>query len=163
MLAYSLSCFYAYFYPMKYREEIEAYSQEFEVDPALVASVINVESGYDESAKSSKGAEGLMQILPSTGEWLTNKLGEKNKDLFDAKNNIRLGTFYLSYLLDLFANKDLALCAYNAGQRNVQNWLSDKRYSFDGKTLFKIPFEETQNYLKKVNKNYAYYKNRYAN
>ena len=164
ILTYSLGSFYAYFYPMKFCDEIKEYSTEFGVEPALVASVINVESGYREKAISSKGAQGLMQIMPSTGEWLAGKIGEKYEDnvLLEGKFNIKIGTYYLSYLINQFGDKKLALCAYNAGQRNVKEWLKNSEYSQDGKTLKKIPFLETENYIKKVEKNYSYYKNRYA-
>lgn len=164
ILTYSIGAFYAYFYPMKYCDEIKSYSMDFDVEPALVASVINVESGYNELSVSSKGAEGLMQIMPSTGRWLAEKLKETYEDgiLLNGEYNIKLGAYYLSYLFSQFGDTKLVLCAYNAGQGKVKEWLRDERYSSDGKTLDKIPFIETENYLKKVEKNYAYYKNRYA-
>lgn len=148
---------------MKYSDEIYTYSKEYNVNPALVASIINVESGYNEKAVSSKGAEGLMQVLPSTGEWLAGKIKEEYYDgiLLEGEFNIKIGTYYLGYLLEQFGDEKLAVCAYNAGQTNVKKWLANSDYSSDGKSLEKIPFLETENYLKKVNKNYHYYKNRY--
>lgn len=149
---------------MKFADEVVIYSKEFEVDPALVASVINVESGYNENATSSKGAKGLMQILPSTGKWLAEKVKEDYDEdyLLNHEFNIKIGTFYLSYLIEQFKDEKLALCAYNAGQGKVKEWLKNKRYSSDGKTLNEIPFEETKNYIVKIEKNYRYYKNRYS-
>ena len=72
ILTYVLGCFYSYFYPLKYQDEISVVSAKYDVDKALIASVINVESGYNENAISQKGARGLMQIMPSTAEWLSN-------------------------------------------------------------------------------------------
>ena len=104
-----------------------------------------------------------MQLMPSTAEWLAGKVGEEYSDerLYEPEFNIKLGSYYLSYLIKYFGDRKLAICAYNAGQGNVSNWLEDKRYSTDGKTLDNIPFEETKNYLNKVYKNYRYYKNKY--
>lgn len=149
---------------MKYSDEIIEYSNEFEVTPALVASVINVESGYNDDATSQKGAKGLMQIMPSTGRWLAEKINEKYDEelLLNASFNIKLGTYYLSYLIEQFDDERVALCAYNAGQGNVKEWLKNEEYSSDGKTLKEIPYEETKNYINKIEKNYRYYKNRYS-
>lgn len=164
ILTYSLGAFYAYFYPLKFSDEVIEYSLKFNVDPALVASVINVESGYNENAISSKGAKGLMQIIPSTGKWLSEKINEEYDEelLLNATFNIKLGSYYLSYLIERFEDEKVAICAYNAGQGNVKEWLKNEKYSKDGKILIEIPFEETKNYINKIEKNYRYYKNRYS-
>lgn len=163
ILSFFIGSFYAYYYPMKYKEQIVEYSKSYEVDGALIASVANVESNFRENAISKKGAVGIMQILPSTAEWIAGQMGEEyNKDkLEEGEYNLKLGSFYLSYLIEYFGEIKLAVCAYNAGQGNVKNWLKDDRYSSDGIKLNKIPFKETENYLNKVLKNYKYYKNRY--
>ncbi len=163
LLSFCIGSFHAYYYPMKFKEEIIEYSKSYNVESALIASVANVESSFKEDARSSKGAVGLMQILPSTGEWIASQLGEEfsEQKLKEGEYNLKLGSFYLSYLIDYFNDVKLAVCAYNAGQGNVKNWLKDERYSKDGKQLNKIPFKETANYLNKVLKNYKYYKNRY--
>ncbi len=163
LLVYTVGCVFNYLYPMTYCQEISDYAQLYDVDSALVASVINTESGFNEKAVSSKGAVGLMQIMPSTAEWISKLLGKEYSDenLLEANFNIEIGTYYLSYLKNYFKSEELALCAYNAGQGNVKNWLNNTEYSQDGKTLIKIPFEETKNYLNKVYKNYHYYKNKY--
>ena len=165
ILSYTVGACYAYFYPMTYKEQITQYSKQYDVDAALIASIANVESGFNNNAVSNKGAIGVMQLLPSTAEWLAEKLKMSySKDqLFDEEYNIKLGTFYLSYLISYFGNEKSAVCAYNAGQGNVKNWLANKEYSSDGKMLSKIPFKETENYLKKINKNYSFYKTKYKN
>ena len=142
---------------MKYQEEVEAACESFSVDKAVVFSVINVESGFRKNAKSSKGAQGLMQIMPSTAAEMAKKCGMQEFDLFDEKDNITLGTFYLSSLLNRFDDLTVALCAYNAGPAKVEAWLKNEEFSFDGKSLKKIPFSETKNYILKINKNLKYY------
>ena len=156
------SCFYNYFYPVKYKEEIIQIAEDYDVDASLIASVANVESGYKQDAFSSKGAVGIMQLMPSTAQWLAEKIGAQYSEelLLNGEYNLRLGGYYLSFLIKTFEDENTAICAYNAGQGNVQNWLQNKEYSNDGKTLQKIPFSETEKYLKKVLKNQYYYKNR---
>ncbi len=163
MLAFFLHCFYNYFYPMTYSEEIKALGDEYKIESALIASVANAESGFDEKAVSSKGAMGVMQLMPSTAKWLSQKLGVEfsEEKLLEGEYSLTLGAYYLAYLMEVFENKELALCAYNAGPSKVHNWLEDKACSSDGKTLDKIPYKETENYLNKVMKNYRYYSKKY--
>lgn len=161
--SYFIGAYNAYFYPMKYSKEIEFFSEKYDVGGAIIASVANVESNFDENAVSNKGAIGIMQLIPSTAEWIAGKIGKDydEEKLKNAEYNLELGSFYLSYLINYFQDERVGICAYNAGQGNVSNWLKDEKYSKDGKTLYKIPFEETNNYLKKVLNNYNYYKNKY--
>lgn len=163
ILTYLLGCVYAYFYPMKYVDQIKLYSEKYQIEAALIASVANTESNFNEKAVSSKGAIGIMQLMPQTAKWLSNKISEEYSDykLYDAEFNINLGSYYLAYLIGYFNDEKVALCAYNAGQGNVREWLKNSEYSSDGKTLKIIPFEETKNYVNKVYKNYDYYKKRY--
>lgn len=163
MLTFFVGCFYNYFYPLKFQDEIVAASNEREVDGALVAAIINVESGYNENAISSRGAVGLMQIMPETAQWLCKKIGIEYDEnaLTDAKTNITLGSEYLKILLNTFADQDTAICAYNAGPGNVKTWLADENNSKDGKTLFNIPFKETKEFLNKVKKSLRYYERKY--
>ena len=163
LLTYSIGCFYAYFYPMTYSQEITTISKKYDVNSALVASIVNSESNFNENAKSGKGAVGLMQLMTSTAQWIAKKIGVEYNDelLLEPEYNLEIGTYYIGYLIDMFGNEGVALCAYNAGPNNVKNWLANKEYSQDGKTLEKIPFNETKNYVNKVYKNYHYYKNKY--
>ena len=148
---------------MKYSQEIEQTALECGIDGAIIASVANIESGYNKDAVSNKGAVGIMQIMPSTAKWIAGKYKKDfdEKRLGEAKYNILLGGYYLSYLIGYFGDLKLGICAYNAGQGNVSLWLKNKEYSADGKNLEKIPFKETSQYINKFNKNYYYYKNRY--
>ena len=160
-------------YPLKYTDEILAASEEFGVDKELIASIINTESHFNENALSNKGAVGLMQIMPSTAEWIINSNLSYFEDYQDFKNlyntqsgqselfnpsiNIKLGTFYISYLIKKFNNVDTALCAYNAGEGKVKEWLNNSEYSIDKISLIKIPYNETRSYVQKVNVNLKVY------
>lgn len=153
--------FMVYSHPVKYLNNIEVYAKEFELPPSLVASVINTESGFNEDAKSNKGAVGLMQIKLSTANYL-NELNNleilDEKELFKPETNIYYGCMYLKYLMKKFNNLNTSLAAYNAGETRVRSWLKSGVYSLDGETLMYIPFEETRNYIKKINENIKYYK-----
>ncbi len=163
ILAFLLGCYNAYFYPMKYSETIEKVAQDYQISASLIASVANAESGFKENAISSKGAIGIMQIMPDTAKWLAEKMHiEYSEDMLkDAEYNIQMGAFYLAFLKQIFSNQKTVLCAYNAGIGNVRQWLKDERYSSDGQSLKEIPFKETKNYVNKVLKNNYYYKNKY--
>lgn len=149
-------------FPKKYNLEIETYSKRYNLEKTLIQSVIKVESGYDKNAKSTQGALGLMQILPSTAYEIANKLDIDNFNeemLTIPEINIQFGCFYLRYLINYYdGNVRNAICAYNAGLQNVNNWLEDKKYSENNKDLTRIPFRETDNYLKKVNVSIKFYK-----
>lgn len=138
-------------YPLKYKTEIMEASQKFDVAPAVVASMINAESGFNENAQSSKGALGLMQIMPSTAKWLCELQGInfQEKGLFDPQTNIFLGTYYMQYLLKKFQSLESAICAYNAGEGNVMLWLLNDEYALNNK-IISTPFPETNAYLEKV-------------
>lgn len=154
--------------PEEYAEFVEKYAQEYSVSEELVWAVIKTESGFDSSAVSNKGAIGLMQMMPSTFEWLTNDILRDHHNsgmLYDPETNIKYGTYYLSRLHNRFGDWDTAIAAYNGGEGNVSEWLADLRYSDDGKKLKieNIPdeFSETENYVKKVNKAFRKYKELY--
>lgn len=148
-------------YPIGYKSMILEYSKEYNLDPYLVASIINVESKFDKDAISQKDARGLMQISPSTGKWASEVLELENYKediLFDPETNIRIGTWFLSTLFKEFdGNLDLVLAAYNAGSGNVNKWLNDEKYIDDKNNLAIIPFKETEEYLVRVNKSYKVY------
>lgn len=153
-------------YPLDYDNIVQKYAEEYDLDPLLVHSVIRVESGHDASAASGKGAIGLMQIMPDTGQWASEKIGMKSftEDmLYDPEINIMIGCWYLRYLIDEFeGNKANAISAYNGGIGNVLKWLETHEYSPDGENLENIPFEETRNYVERVLGSYEKYKELYG-
>ncbi|MDO5017829.1 MAG: lytic transglycosylase domain-containing protein [Lagierella massiliensis] len=149
--------------PVEYVEEINKYSQEYNVDPLLVLSVIKVESNFNPSATSHMNAVGLMQLIPKTSQWISEKMGIEYSDeiLQDPQTNIQLGTYYLSYLLNHFGDTDLAIIAYNGGMGNVQKWLDDGLIGKGGEGFENIPIDEARYYDIKVKKNYEIYKTFY--
>lgn len=153
-------------HPDDHLEYVRKYAYEYNVPESVVFAVIKVESNFDTRAESSAGARGLMQMLPSTFEWLTGDehLGENlhKSELFDAEVSIKYGTYYLNYLYQKFdRNWDTALAAYNGGEGNVAKWLADPEYSDGEGNLTNIPFKETANYVDKVNKEIDTYKKLY--
>jgi soluble lytic murein transglycosylase-like protein len=116
---------------------VEKAARAHEVDPLLVHSIIKVESNYNVHAVSNKGAQGLMQLTPSTARML----GVSNS--FDPQQNIEAGVKYLKYLKDLYQDDRLALAAYNAGPGAVDKykWIP--------------PYAETENYVYQVGKRYG--------
>lgn len=154
----------AFTHPIKFENEIKTYSKLYNLDAGIVASLINVESSYKENSKSNKGAIGLMQIKLETANYL-NELNGKNliteNELFDTKTNIKYGCEYLRYLINKFDDIYTSLAAYNAGETRVRSWLKNGDYSSNGTTLNLIPFEETNNYVKKIKNNLKFYKKIY--
>lgn len=153
-------------HPMEYSEIVSKYSAEFDVPEYVIYATIKVESGFDPLAISNAGALGLMQMMPSTFEWLTGEehLGEhlSTKDIDDPEVSIRYGTYYLSYLYKKFNYKwDTAFAAYNGGEGNVAKWLNDSDYSDGNGGLKNIPFTETRSYVKKINSAIEVYKRLY--
>lgn len=151
-------------YKLEYPGLILQYAEEYRLDPILVASVIHVESGNRREIASPKGAVGLMQIMPATGEWIAEKLNMKDYKedmLTDPEINIQFGCWYLRFLQDRFQNTDEVLAAYNAGQGNVQKWLSNPGLSDDGVTLSQIPFKETEQYVERIQRAYIKYRSLY--
>lgn len=130
--------------PIRYYGYIKRYCVEFSVEPSLALAVIWTESKYRPNAVSRSGAKGLMQLMPSTAEWLSDELGEEYSDekLFEPEYNLRLGIYYLSYLQGRF-DGDYILAAYNAGEGNVKLWLESGG---------EVKFPETRDYIKKVNR-----------
>lgn len=123
-----------YNYPKSYEEEILRAAKEHDVDPDLVKAVIKVESNFNSSAISRKGAMGIMQLMPDTAE------GYSVDNPFNPKENIDGGTKYLKKLIEMFGGDlKLALAAYNAGENAVIKY------------GFRIPpYDETIDYVEKV-------------
>jgi len=130
-------------YPFPYREQVDHWTSVYSVDTYLVAALIRTESHFRPHATSSAGAIGLMQIMPTTGEWIADNIGVDGfttGDLYEPETNIRLGTWYLRYLIDRFGGIDTALAAYNAGPGNAERWQDDAQ----------MMFPETSEYVRKV-------------
>lgn len=143
--------FMRYRYPLLYQNLIVAYSREAGVSPALTASVIRAESGYDAGSVSAVGAVGLMQLMPETASWVAELHGlpaEEGRDLARPEVSVRLGTLYLGWLSQRFgSDKAAALAAYNVGQHKVDEWLE----TTPGPLVVEdIPYAETRHFVRKV-------------
>ena len=152
-------------YPMAYEAELRANAAANGLDPALPAAVILAESSYMPEAVSEANAQGLMQLLPSTAEWVAGKFDETYREgsLFEPDTNIKYGCWYLGYLIHRFdGNLTCAIAAYHAGQGTVDGWLANPEYSPNGVTLQTIPSSATDTYVKRVLKYYEKYKELYA-
>ncbi len=142
-------------HPLYYADIIVPYAQAQGLDPALVCAVVLCESSFDPHAESHLGARGLMQLMPDTAQWVAEKLDEDGSytidSLYDPETNIRYGTWYLGYLSRRFGGDATKIvCAYHAGQGNVDSWLSNPKYSADGVTLTTIPTQDTATYAARV-------------
>ncbi len=145
-------------YPLEYEGYVEDAAEMYGVDICLVYGVIRTESNFDPDAVSGAGAIGLMQIMPETFTWLQNYRTDfmpeeilKSDELYDPETNIDYGVYLLSYLLEKYeGDTSLAICAYNAGYGNVDEWLANGTISEENVTAEEIPFPETSNYLTKV-------------
>ncbi len=152
-------------YPIHHRDIITQYSLENDVDPFLVVAVIRVESRFHPQAVSAKGARGLMQVMPDTGQWIAGELGIEDfapEMLYDPTTNLKVGTWYLALLKREYGG-DLALtlAAYNAGRGNVSKWIEEQRWTGREEDINCIPFPETREYVKKVLRLYDTYRKVY--
>ena len=139
-------------YPRKYIEFVEKYAQSNNLSEEFVFAVIECESGFDKNAVSYLGAEGLMQVMPETFLWLQEKRNEElsEESIFEPEIAIDYGCYFYGMLLEQFGDEATAVAAYHAGANQVEEWLSDKKYSDDGITLKDIPYPSTKQYVEKV-------------
>ncbi len=151
--------------PLQYQDVIRQQADQKHLDPALVAAVIYTETKFDPQT-SSAGAEGLMQILPQTAEFLAHRSGATTfttGDLATPSVNIAYGCYYLRYLLDEYGGSTMvALAAYNGGEANVSRWLAQAHAQGHRFTIRDIPFPETSAYVQKVLQKQRDYRRTYA-
>lgn len=152
LVCVALAFLYGYWAPFAYQPTVMREARANHVNPYLVAAVIRVESRFRPTVTSSRGAVGLMQLMPSSAQWINVKRhGSQTPDLTDPKTNIALGTWYLSYLLKRFhGNPNLALAAYNGGPQTVDRWLERGVLSASDRGYQRIPYPETKNFVRRV-------------
>lgn len=140
-------------YPRDYSRYVERAAEEYELEPSLIYAVIRTESGFNPEAESGAGACGIMQVMPSSFEWLQQIRDCEGRyteeDLFNPEICIDYGSYLLRYFLDFYGTETSAVAAYNAGFV-VSDWLADPSYSTDGVTLSDIPYPETKEYVNRV-------------
>ena len=152
-------------YPRPYSQTVESAATTYDLDPLLVWSVMRQESRFDAEAMSYVGARGLMQVMPSTQEWIAEQLGEEITpgEAFTPEASVRMGCWFLRFVLDYYdEDLELAVAAYNGGAGSVDSWLSDPMVSDRDDWLRWIGFGETREYLEHVSLNYQVYKALYA-
>jgi soluble lytic murein transglycosylase len=134
---------------------VRVYARQDNLDPALLAAVIESESKFNPDARSNAGAIGLMQLTPATAKGIAQYTGGSRFRLSDLTNpdiNIRYGAWYLGHLLAKYGDEQLALAAYNAGQDNVDRWQREH---------VGIQFNETKDYVAKVERLQKIYRRAY--
>ena len=148
-------------YKKEYSEYVSKYSQQYGIDEDLIYALIKVESNFEAKAVSNKNAQGLMQLMYSTAKDVAKKsdieLTEDN--ILEPDININIGTKHLSTLLEKYECVEIALAAYNAGSGNVDKWINNGTIKSDGSDIENIPFKETNNYVRKIMRDYRIYKN----
>lgn len=152
-------------YPIKYSEYVEKYAREYNIDKYMVYAIIKAESNFDEKAKSESNAIGLMQIMETTAIETASKMELEitEEDLFNPEINIKIGLNYFAYLVEQYNNNyALAIVAYNAGIGNVDKWIENGTIKQDGTDIENVPFKETNNYVRKILRDYEIYKELYV-
>lgn len=156
-------------HPLMYRELIEKYADEYNLQPSFVSAVIMNESSFRPMAISKDGARGLMQLMEDTAEWIAGKLHTKGYSydrMYDPESNIEFGCWYLHYLSGLFDGDPICvIAAFHAGQGQVYTWLCDPLLSTDGKTLNVSAMKDgpTKQYIGRVTEDYGIYRALYFN
>ena len=159
-----ISASYKLAYPRHWVKEINIAGEKLELDPFLIAAIIREESYYNEYAKSPTGAIGLMQLMPQTANYMISKLTSDINNLQNIENpriNMFIGCNYLKYLKEQFNDDLMVVAAYNGGEGSVRRWMKKYRMSDYDEFIEEIPYEETQNYVKKVFRSYHMYKKIY--
>jgi peptidoglycan lytic transglycosylase len=152
--------------PLRHDDIIRQQAADKDLDPALIAGVILVESHFRDQT-SQAGAKGLMQLMPETAAYIAQKSGGTafvQGDLATPQVNIAYGSWYLRHLLDKYdGHVALALAAYNAGQGNVDAWLAEAGARGERwRAADHIPFPETRDYVRKVLEAREDYRRTYA-
>jgi soluble lytic murein transglycosylase len=150
-------------YPTPYREMMDSYVRDNQLDEAWVYGLIRQESRFISLARSGSGAAGLMQVMPKTARWIAKRMGLNDYHpglIHRVETNIQLGTFYLRHVLDQMDGQPvLATAAYNAGPSRPKRWADDK--PMEGAIYAEtIPLNETRDYVQKVMSNAYFYTNR---
>lgn len=155
-------------YPKTYSEIVSVYAEEYDVEENLIYALIKAESNFESQAVSNRDAIGLMQIVEETAVDVAKKnnieINTENieEEILDIDNNINIGTKYLSTLLTQYGNIEVALAAYNAGIGTVNNWIEKQVIKADGSDIENIPYKETNNYVRKILRDYRIYNELYG-
>lgn len=153
-------------YPKAYAESVFKYAKNFSVPQEMIWAIMRAESQYKKDILSPAGAMGLMQVMPHTGQRVSESLNEKGfepKKLYEPETAIKIGSRYLQRLMRKFdGNVALVAAGYNAGPHRVKSWLASFGQLDMDEFVEHIPFLETRNYVKKVLSNYQVYAKLYS-
>jgi soluble lytic murein transglycosylase len=148
-------------YPVRYKTLIVRYATQYDIDPYIVAAIIRVESNFQAKKTSSKGAMGLMQLMPPTAQWMRSqqRIQESEpKNWYDEATNIQYGTWYIRLLTDQFVPLEVSVLdrlailavAYNAGPGKTAQWLQQGLWNGTMADIRRIPYGETRHYVERV-------------
>jgi soluble lytic murein transglycosylase len=155
-----------YRYPLAYWDSVQKLAKENDLDPFLVVSLIRQESLFDPKAVSPAAALGLMQLLHSTATRTATRASlppPPRERLFDPEVNLTLGIRHLKELLQKYSNSLIkAIAAYNAGENAVARWETTLAAFDDDEFIERIPYPETQLYVKLVLRNLRIYRSLYG-
>jgi soluble lytic murein transglycosylase len=139
-------------FPLSYWGEIRKYSTAHGLDPYLMAALMAQESTFVADVRSAANAVGLMQLMPATARRMAPRVGLRysSRLLTDPQANIRMGMAYFALLMQEFRAPHLALAGYNAGEGAVRRWLAERPGLPADEFTDDIPYQETQNYVKRI-------------
>ena len=140
-------------YPLDYWPLIKKYSDAHGLDPYLMTALVAQESTFTRDVRSSANAVGLMQLIPSTARLVARQLGIRGfntRMLTTPETNVRLGMKYFKDMSDKFGGDHFALAGYNAGPHRVVRWKAERPGFQQDEFIDDIPFQETQNYVKRI-------------
>ena len=150
-------------FPLDFHKEVETASKMWQVDKALVFSIIRQESAFNMRARSPADAFGLMQLIPSTAIKTAeaSQIPYRNfKDLYQPLTNISLGTAHIKSLLEEHDNSFLfSVSAYNAGNDSANRWKEELKGLDVLELIESIPYGETRTYIRLLIRNYVFYHN----
>lgn len=155
-------------YPKTFKEYVSIYSEEYNIDENLIYALMKAESNFKSKAVSNRGAIGVMQLMEETALDVSKKakidIDENNleQELLKPEVNIKIGTIYIKTLLNQYQNVEVALAAYNAGIGTVNTWIEEGIIKKDGSDIENIPYKETNQYVRKILRDYKIYEYLYG-
>ena len=146
-------------YPRPYKASVDAAAKRYGVESNFVWAIMRQESAFQVNARSWVGAAGLMQLMPATAHEESKRAGLENYDLYNANDNIRLGTSHLGWLGKNFARPAYVMAAYNAGSGNARKWLREAGGNVDMvRWIEAVKIGETNDYVQRVSANLEVYR-----
>ena len=138
-------------YPFPFSDLILGGARDNNLNPILVTALVRQESRFEPDIRSVVGAVGLMQVMPATGEWISQQIDDTNYTLSKPEDNVKFGTWYLDYTHREFADNSLfAVASYNAGPGAVSSWVAEKEFANADEFVDIIPYPETKGYVESV-------------